>query len=204
MKQIRRNVFETNSSSSHSLVITTIEGKYSKEEMERNIYLRSRGQYEMDENDLIFERSPFEILGTFESKTRYACASSRGRLVPQLEAIWKKYIHGFTSFNFQEKFKVWDKKKKEYVFPKEPEYEYGHTDDSQLEGWLKEYNISLEDFLTMKRYIVIVDGDESRVWYKLIDSGLIDTSIITHDSEKEYQEYLKEWYAKERLKNHET
>lgn len=36
MKQIRHNVFETNSSSSHSLVITTDNEHYTREEINKN------------------------------------------------------------------------------------------------------------------------------------------------------------------------
>ena len=39
MIQIRDNTFETNSSSSHSLIITDFDGKYTPEEMMRGIYL---------------------------------------------------------------------------------------------------------------------------------------------------------------------
>ena len=39
MIQIRDNTFETNSSSSHSLIITDFDGKYTPEEMMKGIYL---------------------------------------------------------------------------------------------------------------------------------------------------------------------
>ena len=37
MIQIRDNTFETNSSSSHSLIITDFDGKYTSEEMMRGV-----------------------------------------------------------------------------------------------------------------------------------------------------------------------
>lgn len=192
MRQVRLNTFETNSSSSHSFVITDFEGRYSQEELMNHVYLSKDGKVIMWESKLEFGRSPFDFLNTFESKTRYAIASSNGRLVPQIIEVWKKYVPGFSHFEFDEKCRVWDEEKQEYVEPDDdnPVYEYGYTDDSMIEGWLQNYNVSVEDFLTMKRYIVVCDGDEYRTWDKVRDSGLMDTSHIILDSYAEYEEAL--------------
>ena len=200
MKQVRLNTFETNSSSSHSFVITDFEGRYSQEEIMNHVYLNKNGKVIMWESRLEFGRSPFDFLNTFESKTRYAIASSNGRLVPQIVEVWKKYVPGFSHFEFDEKYRVWDEEKQEYVDTDEdnPVYEYGYTDDYMIEGWLKKYNVSVEDFLTMKRYIVVVDGDEYQIKDKIFNSGLMDTSHIIHDSYAEYEEKLRKEYEEER------
>lgn len=192
MRQVRLNTFETNSSSSHSFVITDFEGRYSQEELMNHVYLGNDGKVIMWESRLEFGRSPFDFLNTFESKTRYAIASSNGRLVPQIVEVWKKYVPGFSRFEFDEKYRVWDEKKQEYVETDDdnPVYEYGYTDDSMIEVWLQNYNVSVEDFLTMKRYVVVCDGDEYRTWDKVRDSGLMDTSHIILDSYAEYEEAL--------------
>ena len=52
------------------------------------------------------------------------------------------------------------------------------VDDWQLFGWLDEHNISLKEFLTNKKYVVIQDGDEYCIWKDLIDCGLIDKKVI--------------------------
>ena len=190
MKQVRLNTFETNSSSSHSFVITDFEGRYSQEEIMNHVYLSKDGKVIMWESNLEFGRSPFDFLNSFKSKTRYAIASSNGRLVPQIVEVWKKYVPGFSCFEFDEKYRVWDEEKQEYVETDKdnPVYEYGYTDDSMIEEWLQSYNVSVEDFLTMKRYIIVVDGDESCIWDKVRDSGLMDKSHIIHDS---YAEFVK-------------
>lgn len=200
MRQVRLNTFETNSSSSHSFVITDFEGRYSQEEIMNHIYLSKDGKVIMWESRLEFGRSPFDFLNTFESKTRYAIASSNGRLVPQIVEVWKKYVPGFSHFEFHEKYRVWDEEKQDYVDTDEdnPVYEYGYTDDYMIEGWLKKYNVSVEDFLTMKRYIVVVDGDEYQIKDKIFNSGLMDTSHIIHDSYAEYEEKLRKEYEEER------
>lgn len=203
MRQVRLNTFETNSSSSHSFVITDFEGRYSQEEIMNHVCLWDDGKAIMWESRLEFGRSPFDFLNTFESKTRYAIASSNGRLVPQIVEVWKKYVPGFSHFEFDEKYRVWDEEKQEYVDTDEdnPVYDYGYTDDYMIDGWLKKYNVSVEDFLTMKRYIIVCDGDESQIWDKVRDSGLIDTSHIIHDSYAEYEEAERKKYEEWKKEN---
>lgn len=189
MKQIRRNVFETNSSSSHSLVITTDNEHYTREEINKNFYMTD-GIVRLWESSLEFYRSPFDMLVTFKDKLRYAIASSNGNLVDECREICKKYVDGFIDFEFDTKDYVWDSEVKDYVETNEPIPNYGGTDDYQIEGWLKKYNVSLEEFLTNKRYIVVVDGDEYQIFDHIKKSGLFDTSKIIHDS---YEESEAEW-----------
>lgn len=200
MKQVRLNTFETNSSSSHSFVITDFEGRYSQEEIMNHVCLWKDGKAIMWSSELEFGRSPFDFLNTFESKTRYAIAASNGRLVPQIVEVWKKYVPGFSHFEFDEKYRVWDEEKQDYVDTDEdnPVYEYGYTDDYMIERWLKKYNVSVEDFLTMRRYVIVVDGDEYQIKDKLFNSGLVDTSHIIHDSYAEYEAELRREYEEER------
>ena len=200
MIQIRDNTFETNSSSSHSLIITDFDGKYTPEEMMKGIYLWEDKGTRMYESHLEFYRSPFSLLATFESKSRYAIASSQGHLADEVEKIWHKYIPNFNGFKFDMKTEEYDYDKKEWVDLDEPKPIYGGTDDYQIEGWLKSYNVSLEDFLTMRRYMVVCDGDEYREWYHILDSGLVDKSHIIHDSEKEVAEEWKRKFAEENEK----
>ena len=200
MIQIRDNTFETNSSSSHSLIITDFDGKYTPEEMMKGIYLWEDKETRMYESNLEFYRSPFSLLATFESKSRYAIASSQGHLADEVEKIWHKYIPNFNGFKFDMKTEEYDYDKKEWVDLDEPKTIYGGTDDYQIEGWLKSYNVSLEDFLTMRRYMVVCDGDEYREWYHILDSGLVDKSHIIHDSEKEVAEEWKRKYEEENKK----
>lgn len=194
MKQIRRNVFETNSSSSHSLVITTDDEHYTREEINKNFYMSEKGIVRLWESSLEFYRSPFDMLVTFKDKLRYAIASSNGNLVDQCRELCQKYVNGFVDFEFDTKDYIWDSNVKDYVEADEPIPNYGGTDDYQIEGWLKYYNVSLEEFLTNKRYIVVVDGDEYAIYDHIKKSGLFDTSKIIHDSYAEEQEKWREQY----------
>ena len=188
MRQVRNNVFETNSSSSHSLVITTLDDHYTEDEMRKNLFISENGIVRIWASALEFYRYPFDILCTFESKARYAIASSNGKLVDEVEAVYRKYIPEFVAFKFDEIPESYDSDN--YVI------DYGGTDDYCIEGWLKKYNITLEEFLTNRRYIVIVDGDEFCVWDHLKNTGLLDTDMILHDSYKEYIDELSDIFNK--------
>lgn len=193
MKQIRRNVFETNSSSSHSLVITTDDEHYNREEINKDFYMTD-GIVRLRDSSLEFYRSPFDMLVTFRDKLRYAIASSNGNLVNQCRELCQKYVDGFVDFKFDKIDYVWDSEVEDYVETDDPIPNYGGTDDYQIEGWLKHYNISLEEFLTNKRYIVVVDGDEYCVWSNIKNSGLVDVKKIIHDSYEESETERREQY----------
>lgn len=193
MKQIRRNVFETNSSSSHSLVITTDDEHYNREEINKDFYMTD-GIVRLWDSSLEFYRSPFDMLVTFRDKLRYAIASSNGNLVNQCRELCQKYVDGFVDFKFDKIDYVWDSEVEDYVETDDPIPNYGGTDDYQIEGWLKHYNISLEEFLTNKRYIVVVDGDEYCVWSNIKNSGLVDVKKIVHDSYEESETERREQY----------
>lgn len=64
----------------------------------------------------------------------------------------------------------------------------GYVDGNILSGFLEEENITLEDFLVNKKYIVIQDGDEYCEYGNFKKIGLIDTSKIDH----EYPDYYED------------
>lgn len=50
-----------------------------------------------------------------------------------------------------------------------------------LSGFLKKENISLEEYLTNKRYVVIQDGDEYGCFKDMKRSGLVNMDAIDHE-----------------------
>lgn len=103
-RQIRKSVFETNSSSMHSLTVMKIDSKYTTNEIMEDLWLRDDKEtgeedcvwHIWNEDDLYFGRSPFRALGTFKEKWLYACASLVNNYnddtYKELEAIAMKYI----------------------------------------------------------------------------------------------------------------
>ena len=229
-RQIRRCVFETNSSSMHSLVVMKKASTYSKEEILNRFYLfddKETGEedciWKIRDDDLEFGRSPFRSLGTFHDKWLYACASLVGEYKDntynRLEQIALKYVPGLKKIEiplteeyipnkdcqkfedndyYQDGGKTEDELA-EYLIQKEKDWdietEYwesngywcfkkpytGYVDEDILSGFLKKENISIEEFLLNKRYVVIQDGDEYCYWQNIKDTGLINMDMIDHE-----------------------
>ena len=56
-----------------------------------------------------------------------------------------------------------------------------HQSAGLLTNFLKEKNIDLKEFLTNKKYIIIVTGDEYTTWPDMKRSGLIDKNFIIEE-----------------------
>lgn len=228
--QIRSNVFETNSSSMHSLVVTKTNEKYSDNEIMSGIWLTTDYNtkekncvWNIHDDDLEFGRYPFRILGSFKDKWLYACASLvelyNDDTYLELVRIAKKYIPGLktiklplTIHSFPNKDSsdfcndnLYDQKygktESEFIKIIESEqerfgnivdyylsrdgdkwiyrtYDTGFVDDNILTKFLKRENITLEEFLINKKYIVIQDGDEHCDFEKAKKTGLINLDFI--------------------------
>lgn len=173
MIQIRQNVFETNSSSSHSLVIRTDniikEGgedlHFTHDEMLESLHRISRGIYKPWNDNWYFGRSPFRPLNTFELKLQYAYANCGGDRTRREEVtnLLKELVPEIKKVSIPESCGV---------------------DDHQLFGWLSNHNITLKEFLTNKKYVIIQDGDEYCIWKDLIECGLIDKNVIENMEEQ--------------------
>lgn len=174
-RQIRSSVFETNSSSMHSLVIKKSSGYYTDEELHEDLWIHN-GEWDIWVDDkLTFGRTPFRCLKTFESKVRYAIASLCGwrkdaeERFKEIEALVTEIIPDCWSIKLPKVSWDWEDDAKIC---------YGSVDEDVLSPFLKNENISLKEFLTNKKYVVIVDGDEYCIWQDLKDSGLINIDEI--------------------------
>lgn len=175
MLNIRQNTFETNSSSAHSLVVTAGADSYytHDEALEEIKYFMNEDGIYAPWHDMYFGRYPFMILYRFEEKLRYAYANApirKGRIKRNgYPGYWSEY------------YKITNKVKKfipELKGFSKAETDAIGTDDNLLFKWLKEMDISLIEFLTNKKIIVICDGDEYCVWSKMKNNGLIDKNHI--------------------------
>lgn len=180
MRQIRNGVFETNSSSMHSLVVKKNSEYYTYEEMVDSLWL-NKGVWEIWHHDCItFGRSPFECLNTFEAKVRYAIASlcswysNAEERFKEIERLVTEIVPDCYEIKLP---KVW------YYSEDDERVSYGSVDEDILTPFLDKTSITLREFLTNKKYVVIVDGDEYCIWNSLKDSGLVNIDEI----EKEYK-----------------
>ena len=199
--KIRKGAFDCNSSSMHSLVIKKENAYYTKEEALKGIYLDSDGLLDARKRDMEFGRSPFKVLTTLYEKSLYTLASMcrfKGDEVYNevCDAI-RLYIPEFLDFDMEDYADTLSKRyyDKEYIKRYFCEGNFVETEDSYvvwghktgwvdediLTGFLKKENITITEFLTNKRYIVVVDGDEYCIYESMKESGLIDLDAIERE-----------------------
>ena len=186
MIQMRQNCFETNSSSSHSLVITNKDnGRYTPEEALKELHWMKDGWWE-PWGTLHFGRAPFQVLSSFEEKLRYVYAHTPFRVRPSKRHEWNNYSAQYWRIS----------RRISKIIPEFKGIRVRRgtsigTDDHCLWGWLKKANISLEEFLMNKNIIVICDGDEYCIWTDLKKLGL-----VTKDNIK-MAIPVREWWEKD-------
>lgn len=180
MLQIRNNCFETNSSSSHSLVIKPGFDYYTSEEiLERYSYLFKEckdepGRYILKpwghEFDDGFNRWPFQVLDNFSTKLWYLYAHAPVRRLKQTNKYgdyrWATEYYKITNFL-----------RKELPWLKGVDWSYcSDKPSSEAQGFtvaLKKAGISWYEYLFNKNIIVICDGDEYCVWNRLKKHKLV-------------------------------
>lgn len=185
MINIRRNVFETNSSSMHSLVITKQARKYTDKELALGYDPQYHKTFDLwgwkDEEAMYYERDPFQILSTPLEKLQYYCAYTLGtwRDEPDQKDIdrIKKFIMKQTGINnpldiFLYRVDRWDKEEGKNKY-------YGavvsnDTGEDPMH-FVKRKGIDWEDLILNPKYIIIVDGDELRHFKDLVEARVINT-----------------------------
>ena len=154
---IRKGMFETNSSSMHSIIITKNNNEYTQDELEDGYYNGVLKLWNSDE--LEFDRYPFELLATWDRKVCFAIASYCGNkywhsakynpeeddgieFLENLTKVIKKHISDFERIEIPQ-----DMDKDRDLFPV-----YGYIDHQSkglLQKFLAEENISLEEFIDL-------------------------------------------------------
>ena len=222
-RQIRRGVFESNSSSQHSLVVMKNDDHYTVQEILKGLYIQKDGVWDVCELD--FGRAPFRALGTFKMKWLYACASLveeyNDDAYKELEALAFKYVPGLKRIELpmtttciinkdleenkdyeygkteeelnkylEQKEKNWGIETIEYWEDRHGNFCFsipytGQTDEPLLQRFLEHEKLSLEEYLTNRKYVIIQDGDEYCYWQDMKNAGLVNSDAIDH----EYPDY---------------
>jgi len=174
MISIRRGVFETNSSSSHSIAINSNSDKIAvdRDYILEN-FINGKGMWKMDNPS--FGRAPFRYLSKFYEKVCYVYEMARYKdtLMEELENIVEKYIPEFKGFT--------------------DVYDSGYSEgDVNLTCFLADHNISLEDFLVNEKYIIICDGDEYNIFMDMVHLGIVNKNTVdtpyNNDENEEFEE----------------
>lgn len=222
-RQIRRGVFESNSSSQHSLVVMKNDDHYTAQEILKGLYIQKDGVW--DVCGLDFGREPFRALGTFKMKWLYACASLveeyNDDAYKELEALAFKYVPGLKRIELpmtttciinkdleenkdyeygkteeelnkylEQKEKNWGIETIEYWEDRHGNFCFsipytGQTDEPFLQRFLEHEKLSLEEYLTNRKYVIVQDGDEYCYWQDMKNAGLVNSDAIDH----EYPDY---------------
>ena len=180
---IRRGVFETNSSSMHSIVV--MKDDVNAENQNDSVWIKD-GKLQIFNSDLRFGRSPFEILSTAERKLHYAIAAFPQHSVQiDKDGDYDEYL----SNKLREFDLIASKVFEDCVgidYPTIPErLDFGYVDHESsdlLAHFLDKEGITLYEFVSNPKYIVIIDGDEYCVLNAMKHSGLININNI----EREY------------------
>jgi hypothetical protein len=211
MRQVRTGVFETNSSSMHSLVIKKESAYFTEDEVRKDIYINKDGLINLYHRDMYFGRSPFQVLTSLKDKALYTlasmCNSKDSECYKEVCDVIQSYIPEFKDFDLEftssthaEKYYTEDDMKQYYGegnYLKSDKYwitwgyDFGSVDEDILSHFLREENITITEFLKNKRYVVIVDGDEYCIYKDMKKNRLIDTNNI----EREYT--LGDWIGDE-------
>lgn len=212
-RQIRRNVFETNSSSMHSLVVKKESVYFTEDEVREDIYIGKDGMIDLRYKDIYFGRSPFQVLITLKDKALYTLAAMcnyKGDAVyEEVKSVIQSYIPEFIDFDlelethiYSEKYNTEEEINKLFgegnYIKKDNQwvvwgYNLGGVDDDILTGFLEKEKITITEFLKNKRYVVVVDGDEYCIYKDMKKNGLISTENIEREySPGDWMEYNDE------------
>lgn len=203
MIQIRNGCFETNSSSMHSLIIKKKDEYPTVKELEENIGILRMGRDEWatkdncdtidlhiyNNQDICYGRAPFQVLSTFENKLKYYIASECDSKedIENVKSVLMSIFDNIKNIKFTARYN------KDWGNGDYSQYGYAQNYGGFYKA-LKDKDISLKEFLTNNKYVIIVDGDEYQELTSLFDIGLINTKEIEEiftwpDGGYEYDKY---------------
>ncbi len=170
MINVRNGVFETNSSSCHSIVIKKGGGE-TPDKIDPDWRVYDDGDLYIYEDNIEFSRSPFDVLCDWYHKMCYAIASYEEEGFDRIESLVIKHVN---KVKFIRLPLTWNDENQPVPY-------YGYVDHQSLgllENFLRKNNVTLEDFIFNDKYIVIIDGDEYCIFEKLQDCGLLNKDAI--------------------------
>ena len=216
-KIVVRHNFETNSSSMHSLSIRKESGAYSTEELMRSeemhgtttfdaIVILKDGAVESVEkmksdswiygdrlhfysSDMNFRCEPMEVLSTFRGKLRYALATMAAYRYKGWEERVEEIKGIFTKVMPDVRLDIGDF-----------DGHWGRNATMNhylLVPFMKKYGITMEEFLTNSKYVVIINYAEFKKmkWLNMVDENAIDVVFHVYDEPEKKLELVKGiWY----------
>ena len=172
MIKIRENVFETNSSSMHSIAIAKNITKYNVLDLEEPYFTRiNYGNYILNNYDTSIYRNEFDILITLSEKVAYLLYYDYD--INEINKILRKIIPNFESIKIKKSFY----KNNEKELP----------------------DFSIADLLNNPNNVIIIDGDETYVCDNLFKVGLLKKGLLSSRVFK--PEFMEDEVNDEKLDN---
>ena len=184
MINIRQNVFETNSSSMHSLVIVKHPKPYNSHELKFNVWSEDRDFNLFDWHEAgTYERSPYRVLRTPLQKLQYYVAYTLGTCgkTEKIDEI-KQFIHKHTNVPL-DKIDLYHReshcnRKGEWHETKDFGCVYENDTGEDVFSFVRRKNITMEDLILNPKYVIITDGDEYQLFKALFESNIIMSDTI--------------------------
>ena len=152
MIKLRKNVFETNSSSMHSIAIAKNITKYDVLDLEEPYFTRiSYGNYILNNYDTSIYRNEFDILITLSEKVAYLLYYDYD--INEINKVLMKIIPNFESIKIKKSFN----KNNEKELP----------------------DFSIANLLNNPNNVIIIDGDETYVCDNLFKVGLLKKGLLS-------------------------
>lgn len=184
MIQVRRAVFETNSSSMHSIAVMKNNSsiKTIEEAMEEDgrLTVKDGNIVIRDVDDLEFSWG-FDIVDTFYGRLAYAIASTGGHIEAVRHEITdavKELFPSITGITLpMDKYSNEEKETTGYV---------DHESHGTLHHFLRTHNLTLAEYLADRNILVIIDNDNGSVFEEVMGCGMFDEDAIANKEDYEY------------------
>jgi len=203
-----RPSFETNSSSMHSIVLTNLGGDSDKGNLftwndgKAHIWNRDitfgRSPFHLlstIEDKLYFAIASFtddnEKIEEIREITREIFGCELKFPMEDVEEYRRADDHSWVSgYDVEWVTDPEDNTKEVLVYKPDPSVELEYKEYQRIDGYidhqsvgllqnfLKKHNVSLRDFITKAKYIVVIDGDEYCEFENILKSGIVDLSKI--------------------------
>lgn len=189
--------FETNSSSMHSLSIRRTNGKYTYEDLRRSdsmvgelcqdaililddarietvdeikkdLWIRNDHRVRISDYEMMFRRAPMEVLCNFDRKLSYALANA----YETDDDLWESKMRLISD--------ALDKMFPDVNFQADGTSRGVGTNDNMLFEYLEKHGIPMEEFLTNRKYVVVVNYAEycKMKWLNMVDeSAIVDLYV---------------------------
>lgn len=185
MISIRKNCFETNSSSMHSLAIVKNNRKPDRYET-LSYMVDDEGLLDLskhcDEEDMYYERYPFRILTSEADKARYMNGILRSTNDKNGIRRFKYMLQKRTGCKkVKDWIETWDQNYKTRQWVKRREYfwtTFCNDTGEDVLHFMKRKNLSMEDVIFNPKCVIFTDGDEYDKLGELFELGLISEDNI--------------------------